>query len=203
MTQITLSVNNEQDAQLLLSLAKRLNLEIIDIQQDTDLTDAHFWNIITLLDLSDEAYEADATIQKAVQKLQTYSERNIQQFQEILSKKLYHLDKKVFAEHLPTRYAWHPKQAFSSDSFLYARASVVAQGKSFYESVLADPSQMINAGIFEDLLYLAETAFETKTGKAFDYIPTFSYETFSNPDGWERTLTDRLTNQPGSSKNAR
>ncbi len=81
---------------------------------------------------------------------------------------------------------------FSSDNFLYARACVVANGKDFYEKVLADPSQMPKDLSFEALLSLARKAYKKKTGQTFDYSPTITYETFSNPEGWEQTLWDRI-----------
>jgi len=81
--------------------------------------------------------------------------------------------------------SWRPGRPFSSDNFLYARACVVANGKAFYEKVLADPAQMPKDLTFEPLLSLARKAYQKKTGAAFDYFPTNSYETFSNPEGWE------------------
>ncbi|MFK7932418.1 MAG: DUF4240 domain-containing protein [Saprospiraceae bacterium] len=192
MTQITFSIPNDQDAELLLSLAKRLNAEVVEIQSNDQLSEIDFWKLIAQIDLSDTAWEADTATDKLVKILSQKSVATIQQFQDILAAKLFALDKKLFAQQLAERYAWQLDQPFSSDHFLYARAYVIAQGKYFYEKVLKNPALMPQNEVFEELLYVAATAYEKKTGEAFNYIPSVSFETFSNPDGWEKTLTERL-----------
>lgn len=79
--------------------------------------------------------------------------------------------------------SWGEDRPFSSDYFLYARACVVANGKDYFERVLADPTQMPKGFTFEALLYLAADAYKRKTGQDFEYVPTVSYETYSNPPG--------------------
>lgn len=37
---------------------------------------------------------------------------------------------------------------------------------------------------FESILYLAGSAYKTKTGEEFDYNAPTDYETFSNKQGW-------------------
>lgn len=73
----------------------------------------------------------------------------------------------------------------SADDFLYARCAVVAEGRNYYEKVLNDSSQMPEDIVFEPLLYLADDAFEMKTGIPFNYVPTYNYETQSNKLGWQ------------------
>ena len=53
----------------------------------------------------------------------------------------------------------------------------------FYESVLNDPSKMLKAFTFGELLYIAANAFTQKTGENWEYLPTPSYETYSNSAG--------------------
>ncbi len=38
---------------------------------------------------------------------------------------------------------------------------------------------------FESLLVIASAAYERKTGKQFVYVPSRSYETYSNEEGWK------------------
>jgi hypothetical protein len=98
-----------------------------------------------------------------------------------LAEKLYALDGERFA--LAGRSGpWDG----SPDEFLYARCAVVARGCAFYESVLADPARMPIDDEFgcEALLFVADQAYERKTGDGFDFDATPSYETFSNAAAW-------------------
>lgn len=154
------------------------------------LTDGDFWHVISLLDWDQE--ENEAILEPALNFLSQKSESNIQQFQEMLAQKLFALDKKVFAENLGED-AYQNNHPFSPDYFLYARACVVANGKEYYQRVLNDPRQMPEGYTFEPLLSLAKKAYFRKTKKTFEYRPSVSYETFSNPEGWEETLVDKLS----------
>jgi hypothetical protein len=78
-----------------------------------------------------------------------------------------------------------PDSPFSPDWFLYVRSCVVANGRSTFEQVLADPREMLKDLEFEALLCVASKAYERKTGKEFTYVPSTSYETFSNDAGWK------------------
>lgn len=119
------------------------------------------------------------------------SEADICNFQDVLSEKLFHLDKKVFAQKIGKN-SWIAEQPFSSDNFLYARACVVANGKIFYEKILKQSELMPKNYTFEALFDIASMAYEMKTGKSFNYVSPISYETFSNPKGWEQTLFQKL-----------
>ena len=81
----------------------------------------------------------------------------------------------------------------SVDEFLYARCVVVANGRQFFDAVLAEPKQMPKDMEFESLLYVARTALKKKTGRddAEPDEPAVSYETFSNRAGWAYTLVIR------------
>lgn len=149
-----------------------------------------FWNVIDLLDWS-KGDDNEGIIKPAIDFLSEQSETDICNFQDVLSEKLFHLDKKVFAQNIGKN-SWVAEQPFSSDNFLYARACVVANGKLFYEKILKQPELMPKNYTFEALLDIASTAYEIKTGKVFNHVTPISYETFSNPDGWEQTLYQRL-----------
>lgn len=152
-----------------------------------------FWQVIDLLDWSRKEDDSAGILAPAIAHLSGLGESAIYRFQDILAEKLYELDKEIYAQHLGDD---APKKsgAFSSDYFLYARACVVANGKDYYDTVLADPALMPQGYTFEPLLSLAKQAYYKKTGRNFDYVPPISYETFSNPEGWETTLTERLEN---------
>ena len=149
-----------------------------------------FWKVISMLDWSQED-DDDAVLAPAVDFLSNMEPDTIYLFQNTLAEKLFQLDKKAYAENLGED-SYHRDKPFSSDNFLYARACVVANGKEYYEKVLANPSQMPRDLSFEALLSLAGNAYKKKTGQTFDYSHTISHETFSNPEGWEQTLWDRI-----------
>ena len=111
---------------------------------------------------------------------------DIQQFAEILAEKLFNLDGFVYASNIgPDSYNGED-QFFSNDYFLYVRCCVVANGKEYYESVLADPTQMPKEMDFEALLYLADEAYNKKMKTEEENLDTkLSFETFSNINGWK------------------
>ena len=73
----------------------------------------------------------------------------------------------------------------SVDDFLYVRCAAVAEGKTYFDHILKTPSELSNEIAFEPLLNLADEAYTLKTGKLFDYHPTFNYETYSNKAAWQ------------------
>lgn len=144
-----------------------------------------FWSIIDLLDWDKEG-DDDAVLVSAVAKLAASPIRSILLFADILSEKLYKLDAQVFAENMGA-YSFQEGNYFSADDFLYARCCVVANGRSTYENVLADPTQMPEEETFEPLLRLAAEAYRIKTGQRMTYAPAYHIETFSNEEGWADT----------------
>jgi hypothetical protein len=108
---------------------------------------------------------------------------DIKRFKDILTDKLYALDTEAHAREIGEE-AFQPGKYFSPDWFLYVRCCVVANGRVFFEKVLANPTEMPKDMEFESLLSVGPTAFERKTGEEFDYVSALSYETFSNRNGW-------------------
>ncbi len=106
---------------------------------------------------------------------------NIHQFQEMLAEKLWQLDTQ---NHAQVFIDDHPQGRLSVDDFLYVRCAVVAEGKDFFEQILAEPSTIPQDLTFEPLLHLAADAYTQKTGHRFVHTPQFSYETYSNEQGW-------------------
>jgi len=84
----------------------------------------------------------------------------------------------------------------SSDVFLYARLAVVASGRQTYERVLADPAALAGtwpvAGA-EDLLAVAEHAYERTAGDAWEHEPPVGMETGSNTAAWGTNEPDDHT----------
>jgi Protein of unknown function (DUF4240) len=157
----------------------------VELHQDRNkapLSEAHFWEIISLLDWSKSGND-EAVTEPAIAQLASGSIRHIFEFADLLSEKLYALDDRKYALHIGED-AWSPDRYFSVDNFLYARCCVVANGKDMYEKVLHDPAQMPKDITFEELLYIPSAAYMRKTGKQYDYTPAYPIETFSNQKGW-------------------
>jgi hypothetical protein len=139
------------------------------------LADDDFWRLITLLGQPTENLGvAKEGYERLVTALSRRNKTDIKRFEEALTYKLYLLDTQSHAERSET----------SDDGFLYARCAVVVRGREYYESVRDDPEKMPSDAEFEDLLSVAPTAYERKTGKEFDYETGCCYETGSNIKGW-------------------
>jgi hypothetical protein len=162
----------------------RLNIEVVQSEVDNLFSEEDFWNVIHLLDWSQNEENNDKVLAPAIEYLSQLAPALIFRFQDILAEKLFQLDKQIYAENIGED-SYHPEKPFSADHFLYARACVVANGKAYFEKVLDDPTQMPKDLTFEPLLNLAGKAYQKKTGQDFDYFPTMVYETFSNPEGWK------------------
>jgi hypothetical protein len=97
-------------------------------------------------------------------------------FAEQLSWTLYRLDRKEHGHGL------------SGDAFLYTRAAVVAAGRTVFDSVIQDPAAFTpyatNHIWAENLLYTPDRAYERITGEEWDRDTRYSYESYSNTEGW-------------------
>jgi Protein of unknown function (DUF4240) len=160
-----------------------LRIDVADSFAEMD--EAQFWSIIGLMDW--RTLDSAAILARAVKALSSFSKEDIYRFHDILNEKLYALDGRRFAEQLGSnKYVADNSKHFSVDSFLYARCCVVANGQTFYETVLKNPAKMPKEYTFESLLYLPQKAWLLKTKRDnYDYFPDIWSETFSNPDGWE------------------
>ncbi len=147
------------------------------------MTEANFWGLIAQLDWAHTG-EDDAVLAPVIQSLSTGPVADIEAFETILAEKLFALDTERHARHIGEYAYTDPDEPFDVDWFLYARCCVVANGRKFYEAVLANPENMPKNIEFEALLRVARRAHELKTGAEFDFVPPLSYETFSNKAGW-------------------
>ena len=149
------------------------------------MDESEFWRLIELFEFSWETLSDDESkvMRKALQELSIKSPVEIRQFHDLLAEKLHALDTKDHASNMG-EHSYSKGDHFSPDFFLYARCSVVANGKDFFENVLNDPKNMVKGLAFEPLLYLCQNAHEIRTNRTYDYCPKTDIETFSNVDGW-------------------
>ncbi|MDX2133325.1 MAG: DUF4240 domain-containing protein [Saprospiraceae bacterium] len=153
-------------------------LYIVMPDEAAAMNEGLFWQFIEKLDWSKEGND-DAVIEPVVRALTEMSESAILAFYELLSEKLWLLDGRTYAEH-----SVPDDEGISSDLFLYARCAVVANGRAFYEEVLQNPAAFPHDLYFEALLNIAERAWFRKTGRDWDHMPKYIYETGFNPNGW-------------------
>lgn len=148
------------------------------------MKDETFWSIISLLNYDEDNEEK--IIEPAVNSLAKMSVKDIKEFEEALSYKLYLLDTKEHAINIG-EYSYNEisQKHFSVDSFLYIRCAVIAAGKKYFDDCLQNPQNMPKDNSFELLLSLASEAYHRRTGKEFEYLEGCDYETFSNVAGWK------------------
>lgn len=149
------------------------------------LTEDQFWDLIALLDWSKEG-DDEAVVEPLVRALADGPIRQIYDFADILSQKLYALDGLKYALHTGES-AFQSDRYFSVDVFLYARCCVVANGRKYYEQVQQQPEMMPKDLDFEPLLDVTANAYERKTNRDWNYVPPYNIETYSNEDGWAET----------------
>ncbi|MEY4905384.1 MAG: hypothetical protein RLZZ292_3199 [Bacteroidota bacterium] len=146
-----------------------------------------FWKIIAQLDW--RTTDTEKILFPAIVALSRCSQNDIKNFHNLLHEKLFMLDAKPFAEALGSN-RYTPDGRFSTDSFLYSRCCVVANGEHFFYHVLNNPSKMPKEYTFEALLSLPSQAWFLKTGKNnYVHIPETWCETFSNSEGWNGMLS--------------
>jgi hypothetical protein len=149
------------------------------------LDEAAFWDLIATLDWNQETDEL--AVERVVTTLASMPDSAMAAFQNILAARLYALDGRAWARESGGEIWLGEPDKVSEDDFLYARLAVVASGRDFYESVLADPTHMPKDRQFESLMYVATRAYERKTGLDDNGdldMTDVSFETFSNDDGW-------------------
>lgn len=155
------------------------------------MTDALFWDIVSLLDWSkwDDQEDELVVLEPAIRRLAELSIREICLFDEFLHWRLYTLDTREHALHFapgePYEGYISDELPFSTDGFMDCRAMVIAKGQREYERVLADPTQMARQR-FESFAYLARHAYERKTGEGYEYEVGINTWAGCNKAGWMR-----------------
>jgi hypothetical protein len=159
------------------------------------MTDDEFWTLIeanidrdALRSLGEDEYP-DSLMRPLTEELARLGVREIQAFEELLAKALHGIDGAIFAVNAGA-------SGQSDDGFLYCRCWVVANGKAYYEAVLAAPEKMPKTirEWCEPLLYVAGEAWAKKTGRdaeEWDYQTEVSYETGSNERLWAADQVNR------------
>lgn len=151
-----------------------------------------FWALIARF-AWEHAGDDDAVIAPAVTALSRMSVEDVFAFDDLLAEKLFALDTREMCRGI-YRGELDPDDGdayVSADGFLYARCTIVANGRAFYEATLADPMGAPQDSEFEGLLYLAGAAYEEKVGEEYPHVTPVSWESFSNEEGW--TPTDATT----------
>lgn len=165
--------------QYILATEEHTALEAIEEAMQTyEARGDKYWSVIDKLDWSQEGND-EAVLAPAVEALAKEEEPFVLAFYDWLSERLYQLDRADFAAH-----SVDDDEHFSADLFLYARCAVVANGRSYYELVMAQPDQFPKALYFERLLELPARAYERKTGRSLPRAPKRIYETGFNLEGW-------------------
>lgn len=162
------------DFNVIITFVEEIKKRSNSIRMDENI----FWQILSLLDF--DKNDNEEVLKPCINYLSEFDSTEIFIFEDILSEKLHLLDTYEHAK----AFGYEDKEYFSADSFLYARCYVVTKGKIYYEDILSHPEKMSNEETFESLLYISEKAYKFKTGKEFDYLPKYIYETFSNKKGW-------------------
>src|SRR5689334_18762266 len=101
------------------------------------MDDETFWSLIDRFDWSKD--DDDDIIEPAVVALALLPDSQILGFNQVLARKLYALDGRAWAQNAGEAVWWGAPDRLSVDAFLYARCLVVANGREFYDAVLADP----------------------------------------------------------------
>jgi|GEM_PF-2897888 len=147
-------------------------------QSDDIAMNAHeFWNLLKKIDWKQN--DDTARLQPVINALAALPVAEIYRFSNWLAFLLHQLDGPAFAQPLE-----QDELGFSSDTFLYARCLVVGKGEKFYKTVLSQPPKMPVGEDFEALLHMAEQAYQRKTGKVYNYVPSINYESFFNRELW-------------------
>ncbi|MFE4593593.1 DUF4240 domain-containing protein [Streptomyces laurentii] len=138
-----------------------------------------FWDLIEAHRPAGEDPDAERLTEALTERLRRGPVDVVTGFAEQLSWLLYRLDGP----------AWGEQGEQSGDSFLYARAAVVAAGRAQYEHVLANPAAFapyVDDLVWaEGLLYVPDRAYRELTGEEWSRETRYSYESGSNTRAWE------------------
>ncbi|MFE9817857.1 DUF4240 domain-containing protein [Streptomyces sp. NBC_00236] len=141
-----------------------------------DMNEDAFWQLIEDCRPAGPDPDADLLADTLTERLARSPLSLVTGFAEQLSWALYRLDRKEYGRDL------------SGDAFLYTRAAVVAAGRTEFASVLEDPAAFTPYATdliwAESLLCTPDRAYRRITEKEWDRDTRYSYESYSNADGW-------------------
>ncbi|MEV7563916.1 DUF4240 domain-containing protein [Streptomyces tanashiensis] len=150
------------------------------------MTWADFWALIATL--NGEATEENC--HRLAEELSRRPVSDIVGFAERHAEALYRLDQEKFGTLPVIDMTLRDGSPFpqSSDVFLYARCAVVAAGQTVWESVFFDVDKFAPYTSTEYdgewLLSVPDKAYELATGKEWDRLTRYCFESYSNQDGW-------------------
>jgi hypothetical protein len=106
------------------------------------------------------------------EQLDTLSADELLAFDRILERRLYDIDRADI----------HERTDGSDDGFLYCRGFIIGMGRTYYESVLADPDRAVTDASCAQMCYSSWHLYHDKFGE----VPPsgISRETQSNSAGW-------------------
>lgn len=125
----------------------------------------------------EDAYELEEDADRVIPALEGLlaglSADELLEFDRILERKLYDIDRADIHEHTDG----------SDDGFLYCRGFIVALGREYYEAIYANPSLAVLDAECEAMCYLSWHLYHDRSG---EYPPPtgISRETGSNEAGW-------------------
>ena len=122
------------------------------------------------MDLADQSSDEFVPALRAA--LEPLTKDDLLQFDRILERKLYDIDRADIQEHTDG----------SDDGFLYARGFIVAAGQAYYDAVNLHPSRAMMDLECEDMCYVSFHVYQGKYGDMPD--SDISRETGSNEAGW-------------------
>jgi hypothetical protein len=154
------------------------------------MDDKTFWTIIGRFDWKKLGND-DAVIKPGVEALAKLQAEDIFAFEEIMAEKLHALDTEAHARSIGDDAYTGEDAFFSVDEFLYARCVAIVNGPGYFAKVLRDPKKLAKNSEFEAVLYVAQKAYEKKTGKPWKHSAKTSYETFANREGWKHKKPKR------------
>ncbi|MFI2431195.1 DUF4240 domain-containing protein [Streptomyces sp. NPDC018693] len=141
-----------------------------------------FWHIID----GAQGGTVHDVIESVGQALSKGPVNEVMDFAERLSEALYTLDRRELFEKDYTFLGDATGGENTGEDFLYARCAVVAAGSVVYQQVNQDPEKFAREWNWhaQDLLYVAEEAYEELTDDTWEYETAVDYETGSNASGW-------------------
>ncbi|WP_410809436.1 DUF4240 domain-containing protein [Micromonospora sp. 067-2] len=143
------------------------------------LAEEDFWRLVAVVGGQPEVQD-DRPYEQLTSDLSEGPVERIIEFAETLAFKLWQLDRRELAVAVPPG-----ADQLSDDGFLYARCAVVVAGPAAFDAVLADSSAFerftsVEAAHADSILDVASNAYRKVTGKEWDHVEEYDYETGSN-----------------------
>ncbi|MET7963609.1 DUF4240 domain-containing protein [Micromonospora zamorensis] len=147
------------------------------------LADEEFWRLVDVLGGQPEVQD-DRPYERLTSMLSEEPVERIIDFAEALAFKLHQLDRRVLAQAV-----FPGADRLSDDDFLYARCAVVVAGPAAMAAVLADAAAFerfttVEAAHADSILDVPSNAYQKATGKEWDHVEEYDYETGSNEQWW-------------------